>query len=440
MTVQRHFGWYNVIDDHDILAAGGDLGLALNRILARIPDQRNAGDSGFEGHGTNRVVIPSNYPGAAGLEYPIRTQVEIRPDLNVEIVGDGIHGVGLDNQTGLDWSFTFGDTSGVGAIFSIKNLTMKGGGLDISARRRGVTNIEGMKFMHCPAPAILLANDPVGLGPVTVRVHGMTQFYGCAGGIWDEASTYLLHYFDHLRFIASTDIPIKLDGPGIRMSEADFQSVAPGVETFIQMPGQTDGNSQQTIRECRFGQEGGIYPGIGTLGAPGCDILMGDLSPAVDPPENMGNIDLIGNHHMGGDKDYAIRLTAQPLALKIDHSFFGASHLTAIISEEWVGGTAAFVSDATNAERLLRNRWGLLNTVQDTGDVTPADVGTGTPAVKTRPIFEKGGVGWEAPNLWNSYSDGQRTSYERKVADNGNIYATSISNTGVPIIAQVITP
>lgn len=425
MTVQKPFGWYDVLeDDASLFGGGGDIGASINRIIGRVPNLRDAGDSGFESHGTIRIVVSSRYPGAQP-DYNCSTPIEVPADKNIEIISAGPFGPGIVNNTDGDHIVEFDDTSGVGAIFRIEGLTLIGGGVNADARRRGVTSFDRMKFIDTPAPAIWIRDDPGGFGPATYNVNDC-QFVRCTGDVWNQASTYLIGHLDRNRHISGRDVPVKLDGVGLDVTRSDFQS-ADG-PAYIQLPGVTDQNSLISITGNRFGSETTNYAGT-SVPAPTCDILLGDIDPAVNEPEQIGNVAMLGNRHMGG-KDYAIMVNDNPRNLTIGgHSYFDSSYAIAHVGEAWAGA-ALSPSDATSAQRLIRNHVGRV-TIADPGDATPS--AANQPPIKALPFFEKGGIGWKAPNLYNSYADGEVYDYTRIVAPNGTVYAQSIDNAGATV-------
>lgn len=430
MTVQKGFGWYDVLDDDASVAdSTGDIGASINRIIARTPDLRSAGDSGFESHGTVRIVVSSRYPGAQP-DYNCATPIEIPADKNIEIVSAGPHGPGIVNNTGGDHLVEFDDTSGVGAVFRMEGVTLIDGGANCDARRRGVTQFARMKFINTPAPAIWIRDDPNGFGPVTYNVDDC-QFVRCTGDVWNQASTYLIGHLDRNRHISGRDVAVKLDGIGLDVLRSDFQST--DGPAYIQLPGVTDQNSLISIQGNRFGSETTNYAGT-PVPTPTCDILLGNVDLTVNEPEQIGNVAMLGNRHMGG-KDYAIMVNDNPRNLTIDgHSYFDASYNAAHIGEGWAGSAVTSPSTATSGQRLIRNYVGRV-TIADPGDSITGSANN--PPVKSLPFFEKGGIGWSAPNLFNSYADGESYDYRRITSANGTVYAESIDNTGARIVNVV---
>lgn len=409
-----------------------DAGALLNDILTnKVPDNK----LDWQSSGTVEIYIPPFHRGAP-TDLQFATMVTPTGQRNFVVRSDADWGARLTNNTGENQIFQFSPGS-VGRVIQFHNLAFWQGGVEVVGANRGPIIFKGNIFNETPGPAIhfvdedeatgaLNDGDPgteTGVGIVGAIIDG-NFFQQCAGSMWLMGSTHEVGKVYNNRSLNCEAVPLRINGPGWRIENNDFQTVRMDVATAVngafvwlennQSAGeyrpQDHGTTSIWFYGNRFGSESPVNydpTGLtdnpatisGTYGVPKHGILIGDETAPnrqpfvggmyIDKNEFFGR-----NQATGGAANdealYAVSIYDRPNGIVFGAANQWRNYRSALIGEHWAtaGGTHTslrnlFLANVgiTNDNEAFAGGYPLLE------DVLPDGI----------PLFSEGGYSWRKP-------------------------------------------
>lgn len=261
----------------------------------------------------------------------------------------------------------------VGKVFEIDGLVFQDGGIRISGPFRGYPHIYRCSFFSTPGPGVDFVDTSGSLVGVVGGIVEDSNFYRCAGGVWQRSDTESLTRIERNKFNAMRGSAVLLDGFGVSILDNDFQGILSTATdaAFVDLRGTNHTTGSVNLERNRFGSEEFSASGE-QFQPPAAYVLTNRGSGAVYVRGNRFRTPAVQSATMA---DSAFRFNKQPHGWVVSDNIFEGFY-TNVVREEWV---SPWNDNAQGVPSVWHS-----NTIT---------------SQHTAPVFSHGGVLWEQRHL-----------------------------------------